>query len=78
MSWRVANDSQAIALEYYEKWPLLPPEEKQKYELLSRQYATKASGEIVNSANADSERFFSLIHMRYIWIQHMGTLLKER
>lgn len=42
---------------------------------MSQQYATKKNGEVVNSVNAVAERFFALIHLRYIWIQHMGEQL---
>lgn len=67
---RIALNSEEVTLELFSKWNDI--EDKEKYEKMSQQYATKKNGEVVNSVNAVAERFFALIHLRYIWIQHMG------
>lgn len=72
LAWCEARDSQEITLQYYKQWSLLSEEEKKKYETMSEQYATNQAGETINSINARAERFFSMIHLRYIWLQNIG------
>lgn len=39
---------------------------------MSKKYATSKEGTIINNANIDGQSFFSLIHLRYIWLENPG------
>lgn len=68
----IAQDSQQVTLAYYAKWNNLSQEEKKEYEEMSKKYATSKEGTIINNANIDGQSFFSLIHLRYIWLENPG------
>ena len=72
-NWFIAKKSQEVTKEYFDKWHDLSNDEKQVYEELSKVNATDKNGEVIQTVNAKAERFFSLIHLRYIWIQHIGN-----
>lgn len=70
----IAQDSQQVTLAYYAKWNTLSQEEKTEYEEMSKKYATSKEGTVINNPNIDGQSFFSLIHLRYIWLENAGRL----